>query len=176
MNLVLVHFFADDEHRYVSDGAYVYDTGLTLDDKHQLGADSFTARLNGFFLAHSRLYDDIDVQLLRIQTHPRSLSDDPADLARMCSALAAIDERAGGRLLVLSSPSLDRPIPAADNVPASLRECASPRGIEVIDLTEWLGGAGAEGIGLDNCHFNEDGHRRVGEGLAGYLLAHDLHE
>src|SRR4051794_30040019 len=34
---------------------------------------------------------------------------------------------------------------------------APPRGIEVIDFTGCLGGAGAEGFGLDNCHFNEEG-------------------
>lgn len=175
-NLVLVHFWSDDAHQYVSDGDSVYDTGLTLNNERQLGAASFAVRLNDFLLAHFRLYDHIDAGLLRIQTHPRSVRDEPADLARMCRALTAIRDRAGGRLLVLSSPPLDGPLPAGDNVPVSLRECASPRGIEVVDVTEWLGGAGAQGVGLDSCHFNEAGHRRVGEGLAGYVLAHYLRE
>lgn len=175
-DLVLVHFWLNDAQQYVSDGDYVYDTGVSSDDEQRPGAGSFTARLRDFLLTHSRLYDDVDAQVLRIQTHPRSSSDESADVARMCGALTAIDERAGRRLLVLSSPPVDRPLPAGDNVPALLRECASPRGIEIVDVTEWLGGAGAEGVGLDNCHFNAEGHRRVGEGLAAYLLAHQLHQ
>jgi lysophospholipase L1-like esterase len=174
-DLVLVHFWANDAQQYVSDGDYVYDTGLSWDEQRP-AAGSFAARLRDLLLAHSRLYDHVDAQVLRLQTHPRSSSDESVDVARMCHALTAIDERAGRRLLVLSSPPVDRPLPAGDNVPESLRQCASPRGIEIVDVTAWLGGAGAEGVGLDNCHFNEEGHRRVGEGLAAYLLAHQLHQ
>ncbi len=149
-DLVLVHFWTDDAQQYVSDGDYVYDTGLSSDDEQRPAAGSFAARLRDFLLTHSRLYDHVDAQVLRIQTHPRSSSAESADVARMCRALTAIDQRAGRRLLVLSSPQVDRPLPAGDNVPEPLRQCASPRGIEIVDVTAWLGGVGAEVLGRDH--------------------------
>ena len=57
---------------------------------------------------------------------------------------------------------------------AKIRKFAAPRGIEVIDLTEWLRGVDSKQIGMDGCHFNAEGHRLIGEHLADYLLQHDL--
>jgi lysophospholipase L1-like esterase len=57
-----------------------------------------------------------------------------------------------------------------------LREFAAPRGIEVIDLSEWVRGVPAKQIAIDTCHFNAEGHRLVGEHLADYLLQHDLRD
>ena len=175
-SLVLVHFTPNDTQQSVSDGAYVYDTRALPDDS-PLTAFPFAARLSNFLLSRSRLYDQLYALALRNRIDWSSLKDPPGGAARMCSALTEIQERArqaGARLLVLSSAELKRPL--SNELPEALRQCASPRGIEVINLTEWLGGAEADGIALDSVHFNEEGHRRIGEALAAYLLAHDLRE
>ncbi len=176
-NLVVVHALPNDTAQYVSDGAYVYDTRALPENSDARVRFPFAARVNDALLAHSRVYDRLYALVLRRRVDWSNLQDPPGGEARMCAALVQIHERAqraGARLLVLSSADLRRPL--SNQLPAALRQCASRQGIEVIDLTEWLGGVDADGIALDDYHFNEEGHRRVGEALATYLLAHDLRE
>ena len=172
-NLVLVHYFGgDDAHQYRVVGGYVVDFGNVSDDgRLVVRALPLPPRVSDFLLVHSRLYDLL-TQLVMSRRLP-----EPTDWTRVSGPLSAIDDRAkraGGRLLVLASPDLGgvAPQPIVD-LPL-LRQFAATRGIEVIDLREWLAGVDVRQIALDSCHFNAEGHRLIGERLAEYLLERDL--
>jgi len=99
------------------------------------------------------------------------------DWTRVTVPLAEIQRRAqqsGGRVVVLVSPSLDSAFPLPISDFSRLVEFGAGRGIDVIDLASWLKGQQSREIGMDMCHFNEKGHRLIGEHLARYLLEHDL--
>jgi lysophospholipase L1-like esterase len=172
-NLVLVHYWVDDANQYRVVGGHVVDFGnLSEDGRLMIHALPVPPRLGDFLLVHSRLYD-----LLSQAVVARARRTAPAsDWTRVSAPLADIQERAqrsGARLLVLASPELDGTAKSTADLPL-LQQFARERGIEVVDLSEWLGGVPAERIALDRCHFNAEGHRLIGEHLAAYLLQHDL--
>jgi len=176
-NLVLLHFWEDDAQQYVSDGARVYYTSETSADN---AAPEFPVltQLSHVLLVHSCLYDRLFAQMLL--RHGRAASrSESEDWPRTCGALAEIDHRVrstGGRLLVLASVSLGGAVPEPMGRLSWLRGCAASVGFEVIDLSDWLRGLSASRIAIDGYHFNEEGHRQLGERLADYLLEHDLKE
>jgi lysophospholipase L1-like esterase len=99
------------------------------------------------------------------------------DFSRVAAPLADIHERvqrAGGRLVILVSPILSGAYPESVNDLVALRQFAATRGIDVVDLTDWVRAVPAKKIAIDDCHFNADGHRLIGMHLADYLLEHDL--
>lgn len=174
-NLVIVHYWINDARQYRVVGGYVVDYGDVSDDgRFVVRALPLPPRLSDFLLLHLRLYD-----LLTHWVVERHRAAEPTDWDEVVGQpLASIDarvRRAGGRLLILASPDLTgtSPRPIVD-LPA-LRRFAEPRGIEVIDVSQWLAGvASAEVVLDDRVHFNPEGHRIVGERLADYLLQHDL--
>jgi lysophospholipase L1-like esterase len=85
-------------------------------------------------------------------------------------------QRAGGRLLVLASPEMTGATPKPVGNLDQLQQFAASRGIEVVDLTQWVAGMSSKTISMDGVHFNAEGHRIIGERLADYLLRHDLEE
>ncbi len=172
-DLVLVHYWIDDSHQYRAAGGYVVDFGDVSDDG-QLVARALPVppSVSDFLLVHSRLYD---LMTQAVVAHRRQSRSD--DFDRVAAPLADIHERvqrAGGRLLVLVSPSLSGPYPESVSNLAAMRQFAGARRIEVIDLTEWVGGVPTGQIAIDECHFNAEGHRLIGAHLGEYLLAHDL--
>ena len=174
-DLVLVHYWSDDGHQYRVVGGHVVDFGAISDDgRLVVRALPVPPRLSDFLLVHSRLYDLLTQAVVAYKRKPA-----PIDSTSVSKPLADIQERAqraGGRLLVLASPKLDGASPEpTDDLPI-VRQFAGARGIEVIDLSEWLHGVPAKQIAIDACHFNAEGHRLVGERLAEYLLQHDLRE
>jgi hypothetical protein len=175
-DLVVVHYFSgDDAHQYRVVGGYVVDLGNISDDgRLVVRALPLPPRLSDFLLVHSRLY----ALLTQVVVSWRRTAE-PVDWTRVSGPLAAIHDRArhaGGRLLVLVSPEFHGTAvqPSAD-LPL-LRQLAADRGIEVIDLSEWLSGTPVPEIALDACHFNAEGHRLIGERLAAHLLQHDLRQ
>jgi lysophospholipase L1-like esterase len=175
-DLVLVHFWQDDERQYRVVGGYVFDPeDISEDGRLLVRALPVPDRVNDFLLMHSRLYDLLTQVVF---AHRRTATrDDAAEWARVCEALADIQDRvrrAGGRMLVLASPSLSGTSPRPNDFLTPLRQFASAHGIEVIDLSEWLRGVDVRDIAMDSCHFNAAGHHVIGERLAEYLLEHDL--
>ena len=171
-DLVIVHYWGDDAIQYGVVGGLVFNLGDIAPDGHLVRALPLSPRLSDFLLMHSRLYD-----LLTEVALARNRNAQPQDWTRVTMPLAAIHERAlraQARLLVLASADLSGPSPKPTFELAALREFAAPRGIEVIDLTEWLRGVDSKQIGMDGCHLNAEGHRLIGEHLADYLLRHDL--
>jgi len=82
--------------------------------------------------------------------------------------------RAGGRLVVLASPDLaGDSVRGSDELPL-LRELAANHHFELVDLSTLLDDVPAASIRMDRCHFNAEGHRRIGEHLAEYVLTRDL--
>jgi lysophospholipase L1-like esterase len=175
-DLVLVHYWIDDVHQYRVVGGYVVDVGNISEDDGRLVVRALPVppRVNDFLLVHSRLYDLVTQAVVAATRSPQLF-----DWTRVSRPLADIQERAqraGARLVVLASPHLDRPSPAPNDDLPRLRQFAAARGIEVIDLSEWLRGVRSNDIALDACHFNAEGHRLIGERLAAYLLQHGLKE
>ena len=175
-NVVIVHYWVDDAHQYRVVGGYVVDVGSISEEGGRLvvRAIPLPSRLNDLLLVHSRLYDMLN-QVVVAMHH----TDLPEDWTRVSGPLADLQERterAGGRLLVLASPELTdtTPKPVADL--DRLQEFAASRGIEVIDVAQWVAGVSSKAIAMDACHFNAAGHRIIGEHLADYLLQHDLKE
>ena len=173
-DLVLVHYWVDDVHQYRAVGGYVVDVGNVSAEAGRLVVRALPvpAPINDFLLGRSRVY-----ALLTEAVVAGDLRGAPPDWARVAEPLAAIHDRArraGARMLVLVSPDLNGkvPQPVAD-LPA-LREFAALRGVEIIDLSEWLRGIESKDIAMDGVHFNAPGHRVVGERLADYLLQRDL--
>ena len=175
-NLVLLHYWSDDGRLYRAVGGYVLDLGWhTSPDGHlTLRAIPLSPSINDFLLLHSHLYQLLTHVLI---SHDRRLASD--EWSRVAEPLVALNERvrhAGGRLVVLASPNL-----AADAIRANqelplLRQLAAEHGFEVVDLGAWLDGVPAATIRQDECHFNAEGHRLIGEHLAEYLLGHDLQQ
>jgi hypothetical protein len=172
-DLVLVHYWIDDSHQYRAAGGYVVDFGNVSDDGQFVAqALPVPPTANDFLLVHSRLYDLMTQAVVAYRRQSRS-----DDFSRVAAPLADIQERvqrAGGRLLVLVSPSLSGAYPESVSNLAAMRQFAAPRGIDVIDLTEWVRGVPTGQIAIDECHFNTEGHRLIGARLAEYLLARDL--
>lgn len=175
-DLVLVHYWLDDSHHYRVVDGYAVDFGNMSDDASRLAdrALPLPPRMGDFLLVHSRVYDLL-MQVVFAANQPA----EPFDWTPVSTPLASIQERAqraGGRLLVLASAQLDEPSPKPNGDLVSLQQFALSRGIEVIDLSEWLTGVDSTAIAIDGCHFNAEGHRLIGEHLADYLLQHDLKE
>jgi hypothetical protein len=172
-DIVLVHYWADDAHQYHVVGGYVvqYANISEADGRLVARALPLPARVSDFLLVHSRLYGLL-TQVVMGRREP-----EPTDWTRVGEALADIQRRvqsAGGRLLVLASPRLDGAFPEPNDDLRRLKQHASRRGIEVIDLDEWFPGVRADRIALDGCHFNPEGHRLIAERFAEYLLDNDL--
>jgi len=175
-NLVIVHYGVDDAHQYRVVGGYVVDVGSISEEGGRLvlRAIPLPSRLNDFLLVHSRLYDILN-QVAVAMDH----ADLPEDWTRVSGPLADLQERtqrAGGRLLVLATSELTDAVPKPLADLDRLQKFAGSRGIEVIDVTQWVAGVSSKTIALDGCHFNAAGHRIIGEHLADYLLQHDLKE
>lgn len=175
-DLVVVHYWADDIHRYRFVGGYVVNAGDISEDGYLvLRALPLPARLSDFLLLNSRLYE----MLMQVAVvHGR---DDrvPDWWSLVAKPLAAIQQRVqdgGGRLLVLASVSFEDGMTQPNGDLRQLREFGEQHRVEVIDLSEWLAGVDATRIAMDGCHFNAEGHRILGERFADYLLAHDLKE
>lgn len=172
-DLVLVHYWGDDWHQYRFVGGYVVDIGdISADGRLVVRALPLPARLSDFLLVHSRLYDQLTRFVLDHAPKP-----DPEYSTSVYAPLAAIQKRAreaGGRLVVLASPRLDSARPKSLDELAQLQEFAATQGIEVVDLTPWLGEVESKQVAMDGYHFNAEGHRLIGQRLAEYLLEHDL--
>jgi lysophospholipase L1-like esterase len=174
-DLVVVHYWGDDALQYRAFGPYVVDFGdVTPDGRSVIRPFPLPPALSDYLLIHSRLYDLMTGVALKLTRNPEE-----RDWTRVTKPMAEIQERAergGGRLLILASADLTGTAakPTADI--ALLREFAAARGIEVIDISEWLRGMDASELALDACHFNAQGHRLLAERFANYLLAHDLKE
>ena len=77
-------------------------------------------------------------------------------------------------MVVLVSPVLEGETVSSNGQLTRLREFGAKDGYEVVDVAPWLDGAPAADIRFDGCHFNAEGHRRIGAHLADYFLANDL--
>jgi hypothetical protein len=174
-NLVLVHWWADDVRQYRSVGGYVVDVGDISEDGHLVvRALPLPPRLSDFLLIHSRLYELLTHFAV---AHQRNAA--ASDWISVAKPLGEIQERvrrSGGRLLVLASAELNGPSPKPPIGIEPLRRTAAVLGIEVIELSDWLKDVQTKDVALDECHFNEAGHRLIGEHLAEYLLQHDLED
>jgi lysophospholipase L1-like esterase len=173
-DLVLVHYWVDDAHQYRVVAGHVVDFGKISDDgRFVVRALPLPAALSDFLLVHSRLYDLLTQAVVSFRR--RAQSDDWTRVARPLADIQARAERAGARLVVLASPDLNGPSPRPNDDLERLRQLAANRGFEVIDLSTWVSDASSPQIAQrDGYHFNAEGHRRIGERLAEYLLQHDL--
>lgn len=172
-DLVVLHYWEDDARQYGVIAGHVVDTDdITVDQgRVVVRALPLPPSLSDFLLVHSRLYG-----LLTRAVASRHGAT-AADPQRVLAPLAAIDERvrrSGARLVILASPELNPSGIAPNNDLPMLRQFAAAHGDEVIDLAEWLPAVDSKQIALDGCHFNAEGHRLIGQGLATYLLGHDL--
>lgn len=171
-DVVLLHYWSDDGRMYRAIGGYVVDFGdLSADGRLVARALPIAPALNDALLLHSRLFQLVTQAVV---TYDRRAV--VADWSRVATPLAAINERvrkSGGRLVVLASPDLNGAAARPNGELPMLRELGSAQGFEVVDLATWLDGAPAPDVRFDGCHFNADGHRRIAEHLATYLLAAD---
>lgn len=172
-DVVLLHYWSDDERMYRVAGGYVLDFGdMSPDGRLVVRAVPLPAPLNDFLLVHSVAY-----QLLTQAVVAWDRRAAPGDWSRVTGPLLALNERVrkdGGRLVVLVSPPLDGDTVRPNGDLPALRRLGAEHGFEVIDLSQWLDGADAAAVRMDGCHLNAEGHRRIGQHLADYLLAHDL--
>jgi hypothetical protein len=172
-DLVIVHYWGDDVRQYRMVGGHVVDfADMGSDGRIVVRALPLPPGISDFLLVHSSLYDLLTHAML---TYRRLVQ--PYDWTRVSEPLSEMDDRvrsAGGRLLVLASAELDGPVPKTTADLPMLQQLAASRGIEVIDLTQWLPGVSSKDIALDGCHFNAEGHRLIAEHLVDYLLQHDL--
>lgn len=173
-DLVIVHYWADDMHQYRVVGGYVVDIGNVSAEAGHLvvRALPLPAAINDYLLVHSRLYAVLTEAIVA-----ERIREAPLDWSRVLDPLAEINaraQRAGGRLLVLASVDLSGPTPRPVADLDVLRELAAARGIDVIDLSEWVRDVASADIAMDPVHFNAAGHRLIGERLAAYLLQNDL--
>jgi len=172
-NLVLVHYWVDDVHQYRVVGGYVVDLGDVSDDgRLVVRALPLPAVISDFLLVHSRLYDLLTQAVVGYRRQTQV-----SDWTRVSKPLAEIHERVqrtGGRLVVLASADLSGTSADPTSDLPLLQTFAASRGIEVIDLSQWLRGVDPKQIAIDTCHFNAAGHRMIGERLAEYLLQHYL--
>ena len=175
-NLVIVHYWGDDMHPYRVVGGYVVDIGNVSEEGGRLvvRAIPLPSRLNDLLLVHSRLYDMLN-QVVVARNHI-NLPEDWTLVSRPLADLQERVQRAGGRLLVLASPELNDATPKSLGDLDRLQQFAANRGIEVVDVTQWVAGVSSKTIAMDGCHFNAAGHRIIGAHLADYLLQHDLKE
>jgi len=175
-NLVIVHYWEDDAHPYRVVGGYVVDIGNVSEEGGRLvvRAIPLPPRLNDLLLVHSRLYDMLN-QVVVARNHI-NLPEDWTLVSRPLADLQERVQRAGGRLLVLASPELTDATPKPVEDLDQVQQFAASRGIEVVDITQWVAGVSSKTIAMDGCHFNAAGHRIIGEHLADYLLQHDLRE
>jgi lysophospholipase L1-like esterase len=172
-NVVLLHYWSDDAHTYRAIGGYIVDFGdLSADGRVVVRVLPVAPALNDALLLHSRLYQLVTQAVLAYDR--RAVRTDPERVARPLAALNARVREGGGRLVVLASPDLAGAAARPNAELAMLRQWGTAQGFEVVDPTPWLAGTPAAAIRLDDCHFNAAGHQRVAEGLAAYLLAHDL--
>ncbi len=172
-NLVLVHYWSDDARLYRAVGGYVLDVGdMSSDGRVVVRALPIPTAINDFLLVHTRLYQLLTQAVL---AYDRRVTT--SDWSRVAEPLVALNDRvrrAGGRLVVLASPDLSGEAVRPNDDLRLLRALATEHGFEVVDLAPWLDGAPAAAIRIDGVHFNAEGHRRIGEHLAQYLLTHDL--
>lgn len=174
-DLVIVHYWGNDVRQFRVIGGYVVDfADVSASGQLVIRALPLPPDISDFLLIHSRLYDLLTTVVVNYKR--RNQRDDWTLVSQPLTEIHERVQRAGGRLLILASAELDGQFakPTADI--ARLREFAATRGIEVIDLSEWLHGISAERVRMDGCHFNAEGHRLIGERLAEYLLEHDLKE
>jgi lysophospholipase L1-like esterase len=174
-NLVLVHYWLDDDREYRVVHGYVVDIGDMSADGHMVvRALPLPQSLNDFLLVHSSLYDLLTQAVV---AHDRNaVRSDPERVHKPLLAIQKRARRAGARVIVLASPELDGPVPRPLQDLPFLRKFAAAHGIEVIDVSQWVRGVESKRIAMDRLHFNAEGHRIVGEHLADYLLEHDLKE
>jgi hypothetical protein len=172
-DLVLLHYWEDDGRQYHAIGGYIVDLGeLSGDGQLVTRALPLPPRASTFLLVHSDLYALLTQLALTHVRKPVSV-----DWSNVSESLERIHERArgsGGRLLILASPELDGASAKPNCDLPLLREFVSTRGIEIIDLSDWLRGVDAQTIAMDGCHFNAEGHRIIAQRLTDYLLEHDL--
>lgn len=172
-NVVLLHYWSDDARMYRAIGGYVVDFGdLSADGRLVARALPIAPALNDTLLLHSRLF-----QLLTQAVVAYDRRAVVADWSRVAEPLAAINARVrhtGGRLVVLASPDLGGEAALPNGQLPTLRELGAKEGFDVVDLAAWLDGGRAEDVRIDGCHFNAEGHRRIAQHLADYLLANDL--
>lgn len=172
-NVVLLHYWSDDARMYRAIGGYVVEFGdLSADGRLVARTLPIAPALNDMLLLHSRLF--------QILTHALVAYDHRAvvaDWSRVANPLVAIDARVrktGGRLVVLASPDLGGDAPRPNGELPVLRQLGTEHGFDVVDLAPWLDDQPAPAVRIDGCHLNAEGHRRIAEHLAEYLLAHDL--
>jgi lysophospholipase L1-like esterase len=172
-NVVLLHYWTDDARMYRAIGGYVVDFGdLSADGRLVARALPIAPAINDMLLLNSSLYQLLTQAVLAYDR--RAVG---ANWSRVTKPLAAINARvrqSGGRMVVLASPNLEGETVRSNGQLTSLREFGAKVGYEVVDLASWLDGAPAADIRFDGCHFNAEGHRRVGAHLAEYFLANDL--
>jgi lysophospholipase L1-like esterase len=172
-SIVLLHYWSDDARMYRAVGGYVVDFGdLSADGRLVVRALPVAPVLNDMLLLHSRVYQVLTQAVLAYNRNAVV-----ADWGRVTEPIQAINERArraGARLVVFASPELDGETVVPNRQLPALRELGAQHGFEVVDIAPWLDDAPAPDIRFDGCHFNAEGHRRVGAHLAAYLLANDL--
>jgi GDSL-like Lipase/Acylhydrolase family len=175
-DLVLVHYWADDNHQYRVAGGHVIDAGDISEDGHfVIRALPLPPTVSDFLLVHSRLYDLLTHAVIALHGSDAEPFADWTSVSTPLQEIQQRAQRAGGRMVILASPRFNAPSPQSPSDLAVLQEFASAHGIELIDLTEWLGDVETKQVAIDACcHFNAEGHRRIGERLADYLLQHDL--
>lgn len=129
--------------------------------------------------AASRLYELVALALAAPATNDAAW----AALAPRVAALAAEVRAQGGELVLVLAPGLGRPFDATLAERAArpsrsesaeygrLVDWARGAGVEVVDLAALLRSSAVEDVALDTCcHFNAEGHRRLGEAFAAWHL------
>jgi hypothetical protein len=174
-DLVLVHYWGDDAAQFRVLGRHVVDFGdLSDDGRTVIRPFPIPPRASDFLLEHSRLYATMVGFTLNRSRRSRPRS---RELERVAKPLAEIHERArraGARMIIVVSPQLTGATASPIDDLEFLRNFGAPRGIEVIDLSEWLQGIDVQRIAMDGCHFNVEGHRLLGARFAEYLLQRNL--
>lgn len=172
-DLVLVHYWTNDLHQYRVVGGYVVDfADISADGRLVIRALPLPDALSDWLLVHSRAYGLLTRFVLDYKRR-----NQPTDWTAVQKPLAEIDARAraaGARLVVLASPQMTGEGPERTWDFDVLAQFAAERGIELIDLAQWLAGYPSQELSFDGSHLTARGHQLLAEQLADYLLARDL--
>lgn len=172
-DLVIVHYWGNDVHQYRVVGGYVVDYGdISPDGRFVIRALPLPPQVSDYLLIHSRVYELLSQFV--IQWKRQHFGDEWTNVSVPMAAIHERARNAGARLLILASPDLSGASPRTPVDLKDLKQFADARGIEVIDLTDWVRQRASTEVSYDGVHFNAAGHRIIGERLAEHLLGRDL--
>lgn len=176
-DLIVIHSWEDDMREYKIVGDKVFDL-------ENYSRDGFIHTIplpdaaNQFLITRSRFYQLASFQLMKFKY--RGLNEGGGEEQKVYELFNEMLESVGGdgsKILFLLSPRLDQgPIEsftATNNHSGfylTIQDMAERNNARALELGILLNGIDGSEIGVDQCHFNEKGHKLLAERLSDYIL------